>query len=142
MANSEIKFVEAKNSKLRKDLIEAMDETNRAKEKIKDLNEALRVEKMLVIQKDKDIQVALLRTDSKHEKIIQQFMKSEHFFDLQFIHYYKGFELLHRWMIKHHNQAVDLSILNFETIDSKILPDEAREKVEASAGGEDANDVG
>lgn len=71
VANSEIKFVEAKNSKLRKDLIEAMDETNRAKEKIKDLNEALRVEKMLVIQKDKDIQVALLRTDSKHEKIIQ-----------------------------------------------------------------------
>ena len=44
--------------------------------------------------------------------------------------------------MEHHNQAVDFSILDFETIDTKILPDEAREQAEASAGGEDAADVG
>ena len=44
--------------------------------------------------------------------------------------------------MKHHNQAVDFSILDFENIDTKILPDEAREHVEASAGGEDVADVG
>ena len=82
MANSKNKFVEAESSKLRKDLIEAMDETNKVKMKIKELSEALKVEKMLFIQKDKDIQAALLRTDSECEKIIQQFVKSEHFSDL------------------------------------------------------------
>nr|POE55211.1 hypothetical protein CFP56_02211 [Quercus suber] len=55
VANSKLEFVEEESSKLRKDLIESMDETNKAKEKIKDLNEALRVEKMLVVQKEKEI---------------------------------------------------------------------------------------
>ena len=44
--------------------------------------------------------------------------------------------------MEHHNQAVDFSILDFETIDTKILLDEAREQAEASTGGEDAADVG
>ena len=142
MANSKNEFVEAESSKLRKDLIETMDETNKVKVKIEELNEALRVEKMLVIQKDKDIQATLLRTDFEREKIIQQFIKSKHFSDLQFIQYYKGFELLHRWIMKHHNHAVDFSILDYETIDTEIIPDKAREQAEASARGEDATDVG
>jgi len=49
VANSKLESVEAENSKLRKDLIAAMDETNKANEKIKELNKALRVEKMLVV---------------------------------------------------------------------------------------------
>ncbi|KAK9998066.1 hypothetical protein SO802_017669 [Lithocarpus litseifolius] len=49
VANSKLESVEAESSKLRKDPIEAMDGTNKVKEKIKELNEALRVEKMLVI---------------------------------------------------------------------------------------------
>nr|POE81754.1 hypothetical protein CFP56_19954 [Quercus suber] len=49
VVNSKLESVEVENSKLRKDLIEAMDEVNRAKEKIKELNEALKVEKMLII---------------------------------------------------------------------------------------------
>ena len=49
VAKSKIESVEAESLKLRKDLIEAMDETNKAKEKIKELSEALRVEKMLII---------------------------------------------------------------------------------------------
>ena len=49
MANSKNKSVEAESLKLRKDLIEAMDETNKVKMKIKELSEALTVEKMLFI---------------------------------------------------------------------------------------------
>ena len=82
--------------------------------------------------------------------MIAKFLKSEHFFDLQFIQYYKGFELLRRWMMKHHNQAVDFSNLNFETINTKILANEAKEQEEnvvaATAtvvvGGDNATDVG
>lgn len=54
-----------------------MVEVNRVKEKIKELNEALKVEKMLIIQKDEDVQVALLRTSAEQEKVVDQFIKSE-----------------------------------------------------------------
>jgi len=82
MANSKIEFVKAESSKLMKDLIEAMVIANKAKEKFKELSEELRVEKMLIVQKDEEIQAALLRIDSKREKIIQKFMKSEHLYYL------------------------------------------------------------
>nr|POE92652.1 hypothetical protein CFP56_36918 [Quercus suber] len=101
VANSKLESVDAKSSKLRKDLIEAMDKANRAKEKIKELNEVLRVEKMLVVQKDEEIQTAFLRTSAE-------------------------------WTMKHHNLAIDFSNLNFETIDTEILADEAKELEETT----------
>ena len=127
VANSKLKSIEVESSKLRKDLIEAMDKTDKVKEKIKELSKELKVEKMLVIQKDKEIQAVLLRTDAEREKVIQQFMKSKHFSDLKFIQYFKGFELLCKWTMNHHNQVMDFSNLNFEAIDNKILADEAKE---------------
>lgn len=54
------KFVEVECSTLRKDLINAMNEVNDVKQKVKELVEALHVEKALVIQKDGEIQAALL----------------------------------------------------------------------------------
>ena len=73
-------------------------------------------------------------------------MKSKHFFDLQFIQYYKGFELLRRWMMKHHSQDVDFSNLDFEVVDIEVLADETKEQEEtttvAATGGEDAADAG
>lgn len=77
VVNSKLESAEAESSNRRKDLIEAMVEVNRVKEKIKELNEALKVEKMLIIQKDKDVQVALLRTSAEREKVVDQFIKSE-----------------------------------------------------------------
>lgn len=70
MVNSKLESVEAKSSKLRKDLIAAMDETNKENEKVKELSEALRVEKALIAQKDEEIQAALLRTDAERDKVI------------------------------------------------------------------------
>ena len=82
VANSKLEFVEVKSSKLRKDLIVAMDETSKANEKIKELSKALRVEKMLVIQKDEEIQATFLKTNVEKEKVVQQFMQFDQFFDL------------------------------------------------------------
>ena len=145
VVNSKLESVEVESSKLRKDLIEAMDEVNRAKEKIKELNEALKVEKMLVVQKDEEVQAALLRTSAEQEKVVDQFMKSKHFFDLQFIQYFKGFELLRRWTMKHHSLVVDFSNLNFEKIDTEILVYEVQELEETDAaavvGGVDVIEV-
>lgn len=43
---------------MRNDLIKAMDQSTKAKEKVKELKEALKVEKKLVIQKDEKVQAA------------------------------------------------------------------------------------
>ena len=77
VANSKLEFVKAKSLKLRKDMIVARDETNKVNEKIKELIEALHVEKMLVVQKDEEIQVALLRTNVEKDKVVQKFMQLE-----------------------------------------------------------------
>ena len=77
--------------------------------------------------------------------MIDQFLKSERFLDLQFIQYYKGFELLFRWTMKHHSQAVDFSNLDFKAIDTKVLVDEAKEQGEATVatvGGDGATKGG
>ena len=48
--------------------------------------------------------------------------------------YFKGFKLLSRWTMKHHSLAVDLSGLDFEMFDAKILEDEAKEQEEIEFG--------
>ena len=48
--------------------------------------------------------------------------------------YFKGFELLRQWTMKHHSLVVDFSSLDFEKIDTKILKDEAKEREEAESG--------
>ena len=60
VANSKVDSVKAESSMLRKDLIEAMDQSTNAKELVKELKEALKVEKNLAIQKDEEVQIALL----------------------------------------------------------------------------------
>nr|POF03052.1 hypothetical protein CFP56_70074 [Quercus suber] len=110
VANSKVDSIEAESSMLRKDLIEAMDLVTKAKEKVKDLKDALKVEKKLVIQKDEEVQAALLKIDEEREK------------------YFKGFELLCRWMMKYYSQVEDFANLDFKAINTEILADETKEK--------------
>ena len=114
----------------------------KAKEKVKELKDALKLEKKLVIRKDEEVQAALLKIDKECEKVISKFLES----NLQFIQYCKSFELLHRWMMKHHGQVADFSNLDFETIDTEILADETKEKedepITEAIEGDDAAIVG
>jgi len=134
VANSKVESIEVECSKLKKDLIAVMNEKNDANEKIRELTEALCVEKALVIQKDEEIQATLLKTDAEREKIIQKFKQSNEFSDLQFTQYFKRFEILRRWTMKHHSLAVDFSNLDFEKIDIKVLVDKAKEQEETETG--------
>ena len=61
-----------------------MDQSTKAKEKVKELKEALNVEKKLVIQKDEEVQAAFLRMDKEREKVIARFLESNHFSNIQF----------------------------------------------------------
>nr|POE55520.1 hypothetical protein CFP56_65374 [Quercus suber] len=83
---------------------------------------------------DEKIQAALLKTNDEREKVIQKFKQSKEFLDLQFMQYFKGFELLRRWTMKHHSLAVDFSSLDFEKTDTKVLEDEAKELEEVEFG--------
>ena len=65
MANSKMVSIEAKSSKLRKEL-----------------KDALKVEKKLVIQKDEEVQTTLLKMDKEREKVIEKFLESNCFYDL------------------------------------------------------------
>ena len=53
--------------------------------------------------------------------------------------YFKGFELLRWWTIKHHSLAVDISNLDFEKIDTEILEDEFKDQGEAEASAMEKN---
>ena len=70
-----------------------MDQSTKAKKKVKELKEALKVEKKLVIQKDEEVQAVHLRMDEECEKVISRFLESDCFSDMQFEQYFKGFEL-------------------------------------------------
>ena len=58
MANFKAEALGVEVSRLRKDLISAMDDNNASKEKIKTLSEELSTKKLLVKQKDKQLVAA------------------------------------------------------------------------------------
>ena len=92
------------------------------------------MEKAFVVQKDEEIQASLLKINDERDKTIQKFKQLEEFLDLQLMQYFKGFELLRQWTMKHHSLVVDFSSLDFEKIDTKILEDEAKEQEETESG--------
>ena len=57
-ARSHASSLEAENSKLRKELIAAMDDANQAKEKLRTLTDELRAERELTKEKDEQITAA------------------------------------------------------------------------------------
>ena len=60
--------------------------------------------------------------------MITKFLEFDRFYDHQFVQYFRGFELLHWWMMKHHSQVADFVNLDFEAIDTKILVNKTKEK--------------
>ena len=66
--------------------------------------------------------------DEEREKVISKFLESDCFSNMQFEQYFKGFELLYRWMMKHYSHVANFVNLDFEAIDTEILANEANEK--------------
>ena len=70
VAQSKVEFAEAESSCLRKDLVEAMDQAVKPKEKADELKNALKVKKKLVAQKDDELQATLLWTAEARVRVI------------------------------------------------------------------------
>ena len=86
--------MEVKLSKLKKDLILAMDEANTAKEKAKVLSDDLKAEKQLTLEKDEQLQAAREWVKTIVVKSIKAFQQTDKYNTVLFSWYYKGFELL------------------------------------------------
>ena len=123
VANSKVEPLEIKALGLRNDLGVAMDALNASKEKTKVLTEQLESEKQVVKYKDDLLANASQRMKIAVAKAITAFQTMEKYNTILFQWYFKGFELLRRYMIKH-GSSVDLENLDFEAVDKEMEEDE------------------
>ena len=123
-AQSHVMTLEAKNSKLKKKLIAAMNDANVAKEKIKTLTEKLRVEWELTNEKDEQLAATKERIKGIAAKAVEGFQQTEEYNTVLFSWYFKGFEFLRRYFMKHPSE-VDLEKLDLEEVDKEMATDEA-----------------
>ena len=121
---SRVEALEAENSKLKKDLISAMDEANTVKEKVKVLGDDLRAERQLTLEKDEQLQIAKEKIKTVDAKTFEAFQQTKEYNTVLFSWYYKDFELLRRYFVKHPSK-VDLENLDLEEVDQEMVADEA-----------------
>ena len=121
---SRMEALEAENSQLKKNLINVMGEANTFKEKVKTLSDDLRAERQLTLEKDEQ----LLSTNEKLKtiaaKAVEAFQQTDEYNTVLFSWYFKGFELLRRYLVKHPT-GVDLENLDLEEVDKEMAIDEA-----------------
>ena len=132
MATSKVEALEAEALGLRKDLIVAKDVNNLSKEKIKALIKELNAEKQLVKQRDEQLATVNQKMKSVVAKAIHAFQLTEEYNAILFGWYFKGFELLRRYLVKH-GPETDLKDLDFVAIDKEIKADEAVQVAQATA---------
>ena len=131
MATSKVEALEAEASGLRRDLIAAMDAHNTSKEEVKVLTDSLEAEKLLTKQKDELLATANQRMKAAVAKAVLAFQTTEEYNTILFQWYFKGFELLRRYLLKH-GPGTNLEDLDFEAIDKEIEADEAAQAVQPS----------
>ena len=124
VANSKVEALEIEASGLWNELDVAMDALNASKEKTKVLTKQLESEKQVVKQKDDLLANAGQRMKIVVAKTVTAFQTTEEYNTILFQWYFKGFELLRRYMIKH-DSGVDLENLDFEAVDKEMEEDEA-----------------
>ena len=123
-ARSHASSLEAKKSNLKKELIATMNDANLAKEKLRTLTDELRVERELTKEKDEQLATAKDRVKGLAAKAIEGFQQTDEYNTVLFNWYFKGFELLRRYFIKHPS-GVDLEKLDLKEVDKEMAVDEA-----------------
>ncbi|KAL0000412.1 hypothetical protein SO802_014193 [Lithocarpus litseifolius] len=120
---SQTNTLEAENSTLKKDFIDSMGEANSLKEKVKSLNDDLRAERQLCLEKDEQLLGAMEKLKTIAAKAVEAFQQTDEYNTVLFSWYFKGFELLRRYLVKHPS-GVDLESLDLEEVDKEMAADE------------------
>ena len=135
-AVSRVEALEVENSKLKKDLITAIDEGNTFKEKAKVLGDDLRAERQLTLEKDEQLQAAKEKIKTVTVKAVKAFQQTKEYNTVLFSWYYKGFKLL-RWYLVKHPSGVDMENLDLEVVDQ----DKASQSTIAAPAGDAPRDA-
>ena len=116
--------MEAETSTLKQNLIDSMGEATTLKEKVKSLSDDLRAERQLTLDKDEQLLGAKESLKKIAARSIEAFQMTDEYNTVLFNWYFKGFELLRRYLVKHPSD-VDLGKLDLEEVDQEMAADEA-----------------
>ena len=94
------------------------------KEKVKALSDNLRAERQLTLEKDEQLLGVKESLKTIAARSVEAFQTTDEFNTVLFCWYFKGFELLRRYFIKHPS-GVDLGKLDLEEVDQEMAADEA-----------------
>ena len=120
---SRMEALERENSELKKNLIVSMDETTFLKAKVKTLDDDLRVEHKLTLEKDKQLLFAKKKLKTIATRSVEAFQTTDEYNTVLFSWYFKGFELFRRHLVKHPTR-VDIESLDLEEVDKEMAMDE------------------
>ena len=120
---SKMEAMEAETSTLKQNLIDSMGEMTTLKEKVKALSDNLRAERQLTLEKDEQLLGAKEKLKTIATKSVEAFQMNDEYNTVLFSWYFKGFELLRRYLVKHPS-GVDLGKLDLEEVDQEIAADE------------------
>ena len=141
-ARSHALSLEAENSKLKNELIAAMNDANLAKEKLRTLTNKLMVKQELTKEKGEQLTATRERAKRLAAKAVEGFQQTEEYNTVLFSWYFKGFELLRRYFIKHPS-GVDLEKLDLEEVDKEMAVDKAAQSSAAETDApENASETG
>ena len=117
-----------------------MDEANTIKEKVKVLGDDLITEPQLTLEKDEQLQASKQKIKTVATKAIKAFQQTEEYNTVLFSWYYKDFELL-RWYLVKHPFRVDMENLDLEVVDQEMAADEASQSTTVAPTGDISRDA-
>ena len=121
---SKMEAMEAETSTLKQNLIDSMGEATTLKEKVKALSDNLRAEHQLTLLKDEQLLGVKESFKTIAARSVEAFQTTDKYNTVLFSWYFKGFELLRRYLVKHPS-SVDLGKLDLEKVDQEMAADEA-----------------
>ena len=120
---SRMEALERENFELKENLIVSMDKTTSLKAKVKTLDDDLRVERQLTQEKDEQLLSAKEKLKTIAARSVEAFQTTDEYNTVLFSWYFKGFELLRRYLVKHPS-GVNMESLDLEEVDKEMAMDE------------------
>ena len=121
---SRMEALEAESSTVKQSLIDSMGKAAILKEKVKTLSDELRAKRQLTLEKDEQLLGAKEKLKTIAARSVEAFQMTDEYNTVLFSWYFKGFELLRRYLVKH-PFGVDLEKLDLEVVDQEMAADKA-----------------
>ena len=120
---SKMEALEVESSTLKQNLIDSMGKATTLKEKVKNLSDKLRAKHQLTLEKDKQLLGAKEKLKTIVARSVEAFQTADEYNTVLFSWYFKGFELLRRYLVKHPS-GVELGKLDLDEVDQEMAADE------------------